>query len=139
MNAFQESDFIKFMKSPEDALKAEEKPEAETPQQQWKGFKGSEHLAHLTVSNFESFIKHRDVLVMFYAPCKLYLFFRRNQRFIRQSILFPAIFCSFHMGLLMDFYNFFLWILIFQSHSFFLYYLIFPREPWNLLISHYVA
>ena len=52
-------------------------PPPPSPKEEWGAFDGAEHLTHLTDSNFDNFVKKQDsVLVMFYAPCKL--FFKLN-------------------------------------------------------------
>ena len=48
-------------------------PPPPSPETHWTDVEGAENIHHLTETNFESFIReHESVLVMFYAPCKLY-------------------------------------------------------------------
>ena len=47
-------------------------PPPPSPETHWTDVEGAENIHHLTETNFESFMReHESVLVMFYAPCKL--------------------------------------------------------------------
>lgn len=64
----QEPDFVRFLEdpdSPDNGLP----PPPPSPEEEWAGLDGANHLHHLTDSNFNSFVEKTDsVLVMFYAP-----------------------------------------------------------------------
>jgi hypothetical protein len=60
-------DFVSFMNNPNDPRAG--KPD---PREDWLDVPDSEHVHLLEDSNFDEFIKDKEqVLVMFYAPCKL--------------------------------------------------------------------
>lgn len=69
---WQEIDFVKFMEDPENPLSGSPPPPP-SPQEEWASVEGSELLHHLTEATFDAFIKDREALVMFYAPCELIL------------------------------------------------------------------
>ncbi|CAL4162068.1 unnamed protein product, partial [Meganyctiphanes norvegica] len=62
-----EADFVKFMEDPENPLSGSP-PLPPSPQDEWASVVGAEHIKHLTNENFDSFIKDKETLVMFYAP-----------------------------------------------------------------------
>ena len=46
-------------------------PPPPSPETHWADVEGAENIHHLTETNFESFMREHDaVLIMFYAPCK---------------------------------------------------------------------
>ena len=64
------ADFKRFMSDPTNPSAAKH-----DTSQDWVGLAGSEHVNYLDDSNFESFIQsHGRVLVMFYAPCRIFNF-----------------------------------------------------------------
>ena len=68
---FQEADFVNFMKDPFNPM-ASMPPPPPSPETHWTDVEGGENVHHLTETNYESFMREHDsVLVMFYAPCKL--------------------------------------------------------------------
>ena len=63
---------MNFMKDPYNPM-ASMPPPPPSPETHWTDVEGAENIHHLTETNFESFVReHESVLVMFYAPCKLY-------------------------------------------------------------------
>ena len=58
-------------------------PAPPSPEEEWGGLEGAQHLHHLTENNFDEFVKKKDsVLVMFYAPCKCEQLIECKTRFL---------------------------------------------------------
>ena len=75
------------MKDPDNPLSGSPPPPpAKDPIEEWRNFEGSQYLHHLTDQNFDTFVKDKKVLVMFYAPCKyayIYVWYHSYLLFIK--------------------------------------------------------
>lgn len=60
---------MRFMSDPENPLSGSPPP---APDEEWGALDGAEYLQHLSAATFQPFIQNKNVLVLFYAPCKYF-------------------------------------------------------------------